>query len=228
MNILINENIEETFKSGYISDLHQVINHTKGFESFKEYDVLFSKEDPLIYLSFNYEKGLFLSIKDKKLKVYEYKKEDILNILIRIKEDLEKRDLYNHCEDVIKKYKVYLKSFEKSKFKEIKKGEKTIKEGDFLYTSWGYDQTNIEYFQVLKIIGKNYFIIREVYQYNDPDKESQQTYYNVLPTEEFLDLPIKAYISNDGYCSVCENGYKRSLYCWDKKSKYKTNSQFGH
>ena len=29
-----------------------------------------------------------------------------------------------------------------------------IKEGDIFYSSWGYDQTNIDYYKVTKLIGK--------------------------------------------------------------------------
>jgi len=35
------------------------------------------------------------------------------------------------------------------------------KVGDILHTSWGYDQTNVEYFQITEIKGK-YAILREI------------------------------------------------------------------
>jgi len=212
----------------YLSDLSREINHIKGFENWKDYENLFSKENPIRYLVVNLEKGLFLSIVNNQIKVYFYKEKELLKILKDLKNKMDKEGLYNYCENVIKKYKVYLRSKEKGISKELKKGDKIIKEGNYLYTSWGYDQTNIEYFKILKIIGKNYFIIQEVSQYNNPDEETQMTYYNVLPTDNFIKMPQKAYISNEGYASICETGYKRGLYIWDKKSKYKTNSQFGH
>jgi len=226
-NLILNEkyNISE---SGHYSFINSVVSNIEGFKSHKEYLTIFFKESPLRVLYVNLEKGLFLSFKENELNVYKYDKKNLMSILKDLKIKMDKEDLYNYCEGAISKLKILERSLKKSSFSSLIKGEKIIKEGDFLYTSWGYDQTNTEYFKVLRIIGKNYFIIREVSQYQDPDKETQMTYYNVLPTEKFIDLPIKAFISNDGYMSICENGYKRSLYKWDGESKYKTNTQFGH
>lgn len=40
--------------------------------------------------------------------------------------------------------------------------EHTLKEGDILYTSWGYDQTNIDYYKVTKVVGPKSVKIRQV------------------------------------------------------------------
>lgn len=45
----------------------------------------------------------------------------------------------------------------------------TLKVGDVLSNSWGYDQTNVEFFQVTKLLGKSMVEIRELCQ------ESQET-----------------------------------------------------
>jgi hypothetical protein len=37
-----------------------------------------------------------------------------------------------------------------------------LKVGDVLYTSWGYDQTNIDYYQVVELVGKRSVVIREI------------------------------------------------------------------
>ena len=39
---------------------------------------------------------------------------------------------------------------------------KLVKVGDVFSCSWGYDQTNVDFFQVIKIVGKNSVRIREV------------------------------------------------------------------
>lgn len=122
------------------------------------------------------------------------------------------------------------KDLDKQIIKELKKGDKVIKQGDFLSTCWGYDQTNVELFIIKKILGKNYLIIQEVAQEIATPNESI-TYDNikVSSTVKKIDIPIKAYISNDGYMSVCERGYKRGLSLTDmNKEHYKTSSQFGH
>ena len=123
----------------------------------------------------------------------------------------------------------FFKDLDKQKIKELKKGNDILKVGDFLNTNWGYDQTNIELFVVKKIIGKNYFIIQEVAQ--KTNEGGNITYDLVSVSDEVykIDIPRKAFISNDGYKSICEGGYKRSLSHTDiKEQHYKTNSQSGH
>lgn len=45
----------------------------------------------------------------------------------------------------------------------------SLKVGDILNTSWGYDQTNIEFFQVVRLVAKSMVIVRELAQ------DSEQT-----------------------------------------------------
>ena len=40
----------------------------------------------------------------------------------------------------------------------------TLKVGDILYTSWGYDQTNIDFYQVVSLLGDCKVTIREIAQ----------------------------------------------------------------
>ena len=51
--------------------------------------------------------------------------------------------------------------------KATKKKEKTfefdIKVGDLFYASWGYDQTNVDFFQVIELVGKKSVRVREVH-----------------------------------------------------------------
>lgn len=37
-----------------------------------------------------------------------------------------------------------------------------VKVGDLFYTSWGYDQTNVEFFQVIALVGESSVRVREV------------------------------------------------------------------
>ena len=39
---------------------------------------------------------------------------------------------------------------------------KNVKIGDIFYSSWGYDQTNIDYYMVTKIIGKTFVEIQKI------------------------------------------------------------------
>lgn len=40
----------------------------------------------------------------------------------------------------------------------------TLKVGDILNASWGYDQTNVDFFQVVEVPSKNYVMVKEIGQ----------------------------------------------------------------
>lgn len=50
-----------------------------------------------------------------------------------------------------------------------------LKAGDVLRASWGYDQTNVDYYQVLRVIGKSMVEIQEIASdgYEEPDLAMQ-------------------------------------------------------
>lgn len=101
------------------------------------------------------------------------------------------------------------------------------KVGDILYSSWGYDQTNIDYYQVIKVTEKTVTIkpISEVVT------ESEMTSDRVAPVKDHFISDKKALVkrvkpSSDGY-AVTIASYA-DAYLWDKKPKYQTNPMFGH
>ena len=55
----------------------------------------------------------------------------------------------------------------KQKRKDERKSPTTLKEGDIMYSSWGYDQTNIDWYQVTKVISPRMIEIREIYGQRD-------------------------------------------------------------
>ena len=88
-----------------------------------------------------------------------------------------------------------------------------VKVGETLETSWGYDQTNVEFFKVIKIIGKRYFLVQEL------KAETKETGFMcglTLPTNEFKGEPVKAFYDGKRHMHLCEDGgYQRSLFKWD-------------
>ncbi len=102
--------------------------------------------------------------------------------------------------------------------------------GDILYTSWGYEQTNVEFFQVVKTMG-----IRtvELMRINSRMIDSLSDY-----TDEVM--PIKDSFITEGYRShengtyrvkdgttVTFNSYKNG-YLWDGKPQNQTAAGYGH
>ena len=69
--------------------------------------------------------------------------------------------LEEHVSGVITNY-LKQKQFKVQRQAEKKSFQHTLKVGDILYTCWGYEQTNIEFFQVTKLIGHKSVEIVEI------------------------------------------------------------------
>ena len=50
----------------------------------------------------------------------------------------------------------------KQKLRDERKSAHTLKEGDILYSSWGYEQTNIDFYQVTRVISDKMVEIRQI------------------------------------------------------------------
>lgn len=74
-----------------------------------------------------------------------------------------------------------------------------VKVGDLFYSSWGYDQTNIDFFQVIKLCGDSSVRVRQVYPRSEcidsyRDGSTVDTYHN---TGELLPpAPFSVFIKN--------------------------------
>jgi hypothetical protein len=66
-----------------------------------------------------------------------------------------------HIDEFFSGIKSY-QDYQEGKRAERKAFKTTIKPGDILHTSWGYDQTNVEFFQVLTV-SNNTITLREIY-----------------------------------------------------------------
>ena len=102
----------------------------------------------------------------------------------------------------------------------------TLEVGDILYTSWGYDQTNVNFYQITEIVGSRTVKLREVRQSID-HTECYSDY--VMPVKnEFMTGPRGEEMTKrvtNGYVKIssCQSASK-----WDGKPKYQTALGFGH
>lgn len=125
--------------------------------------------------------------------------------------------------NIIKNRKSYLASVEKRR-KERNKPH-TLKVGDILHCSWGYDQTNNDYFQVTKLIGKTMVEIREI-RARVVDTP-HMTYQNVAPVaDSFKGEPMRKKV--DGYHNSVSIYSFANAYPHDGKPDYETALGFGH
>lgn len=124
-------------------------------------------------------------------------------------------------------------------FEEKKRKKETLKNftpktkvGDIFQTSWGYEQTNVEYFQVVELLSKRYALVREIGMQTVPERTySHGMADEVLPDKDnFLDKgPIKVKIQPNifnnevasEYFKVGES-YKRQASLFKGESSYRS------
>ena len=101
-----------------------------------------------------------------------------------------------------------------------------MKDGDILYSSWGYDQTNINFYEVVGVVGKQ-VLIREV-ESKAVRHERGADYVVPVPGRftgaVMKKIPQKGY-RDQPYVKVSN---VQTAYPWDGKPKYETPSGFGH
>jgi len=97
-----------------------------------------------------------------------------------------------------------------------------LKVGTILYTSWGYDQTNIDFYQVVEA-GEKSVVIREVAQ--KTVRQSRGADYVVAVPNKFTGPKMKKRVRPGN--SVKIESYANAR-VWDGKPKYQTAAGWGH
>lgn len=129
----------------------------------------------------------------------------------------DKQQMKNKIDETIRSRKHVLEN-KKNIREERKNFRHTLKVGDILYSSWGYDQTNIDFYQVVEA-GEKSVKIREIGKKSTDDS-------HVIPTKDKFIGPSKTkLVSTRNSVKV---DYGQYAYVWDGKPKYETPSGFGH
>ena len=114
--------------------------------------------------------------------------------------------------------------------KRYKYDNRHIAEGDIFYTSWGYEQTNIDFYKVKKRIGKATAEMvplenKIVYEKSNQTQDAVVPYHN---EGKSFKCRIK-YVSWDDFKAPRINlSTYQTAYLWDGKPKYQTNAYYGH
>jgi len=116
--------------------------------------------------------------------------------------------------------------------KEERKAPHTLKVGDILYTSWGYDQTNIDYYQVTKIVSDKTVEIREISS-RITSSEGHSNY--VTPVKDGFITPKwehdtrgRTMTKRVGAGNLIKIADYATAYPWDGSPKYETALGYGH
>ncbi len=116
-------------------------------------------------------------------------------------------------------YKANYKNDAKAKQAEV---IANLKVGDLFYSSWGYDQTNVDFY---KIVGKKNKMVEIVEVGKVLQSSSGSADYVVADSSRIIGEVMKKFVSAHGSIKVrsCANAYP-----WDGKPKYETAAGYGH
>jgi|TARA_E500000318_G_C3448181_1_gene167752 hypothetical protein len=136
----------------------------------------------------------------------------------------EQRD--NYVQEYFKKIAFQYeskKAWAKKQKAEAENNQKNYKVGDILVSCWGYDQTNVDYYQIvdrtkcmaiLQPIGSEYV-----------DTHCSGSYHSSMPKKDyFIGAPMKKKVGPYG---VSISSFQNAS-LWDGHAKYETDSQCGH
>lgn len=99
----------------------------------------------------------------------------------------------------------------------------TLKKGDILSGLWGYEQTNVTFYEVLKVVGKRSVEIQEIAQ--SLDWSGGPTAYATPVKGSFKEKPMRKMVQNGSYISI--NSYL-SVDPWDGRPVSITGPGWGH
>jgi hypothetical protein len=97
--------------------------------------------------------------------------------------------------------------------------------GDILVSSWGYDQTNVEFFQVTKVLSPKMIEIRAIMQ--EVERSATGADYVVAVKDKFVqgEKTLRKLVSPGHNVKLTSYSYAHK---WDGKPQYQTASGYGH
>ena len=99
----------------------------------------------------------------------------------------------------------------------------TLKVGDVLYSSWGYDQTNVDFYEVIKIIGKAMVEVCKIG--GRVDHGDGPCEYVVPVPGSYIDEPMKKRATSDNYIRIASYATAGP---WGGNPVYQTGWGYGH
>mgnify|MGYP001611199402 FL=1 len=101
---------------------------------------------------------------------------------------------------------------------EVKETSLTV--GDIVYTSWGYEQTNVSFFQIIEIVSKQKVIIREIAAESIDGSDRGYSSDRVMPVKDsFIGEKIAKRSKGDVVINA-EHSYTGNK--WDGRSVYRS------
>jgi hypothetical protein len=135
--------------------------------------------------------------------------------------DQQESQLQSQIKETISNY-LAIQAMKKKKQEERKNFQHGMNVGDILYSSWGYDQTNVDWYQITAVVGKS-IVMREI------AGKSVGSDKTVPQPGHFVGEPMKKIPQGAGSdrASVKINSFSYA-YPWDGRPQYVTPSGYGH
>jgi len=104
----------------------------------------------------------------------------------------------------------------------------SLEVGSILYSSWGYDQTNIDYYEVVKLVGKKSVMIAPIGSaYVEVEGSGPSADYVVAVPGSF-DKDEEPSLKRVQEGNIVRVNSVANAYPWDGEPKYKTAWGYGH
>lgn len=98
-----------------------------------------------------------------------------------------------------------------------------LKVGDVLFSSWGCDQTNVDFYQVTETIGKRTVVIQPI-KGSIVDSNGHTDFVSAVK-DSFIEKPMKKLVKDGN--TVRLNSYS-SAWIWDGRPRSQTAFGYGH
>jgi hypothetical protein len=145
-------------------------------------------------------------------------------------------------EAAIEKYLEGLRSSEayRAERRSTAKGGHTLVVGDVLYASWGYDQTNVDFYEVVEVPSKCFVILQHIQNRHAFGSETGGPSERVMPaigspahgwwdengcSKQGPAPTIRRKASRDNYVTIDDSRHAGK---WDGQSLHQTGAMFGH
>lgn len=102
-----------------------------------------------------------------------------------------------------------------------------VYEGDIFYSSWGYDQTNVEFYEVTKKISNDTLEVRELKQKTVESGNGGYQMVTAIPGQ-YVSPPTKVRITQNGISLKAFGISSANGRPWDGKPTYSTAAGYGH
>lgn len=103
--------------------------------------------------------------------------------------------------------------------KDARKAPHTLKTGDIMYSSWGYEQTNVDFYQVVKVVGSHSVEIMPIKQSNDTSDMPYDQGRTMPIKDAFIDgkMPMRKVVNSSNRVNIASYA---TAWLWDGQPKF--------